>query len=467
VKFTARDLSHVPRKRFLNAGALSGKSIRGVSTDSRTTAAGELFVALRGENFDGHAFVDAAFARGALAAIVDESYAGARESPHPLLVVENTTSALGALARVYRDKFRLPVLVVGGSNGKTTTREMITQVLSEKYRVLSTEGNLNNHVGVPRTLFRLTARHEIAVIEIGTNHPGETRHLCQVAGPTHGMLTNIGREHLEFFETLEGVAAEEGELFAALRASRRGTGLVNADDARVRAAAAGMRKTIGYGFRARGAQVRGRRAATDATGCARFEFRTPRMSTWLGVQLRVPGVHNATNALAAITAAHAFHVPPLRMREALERFRAPGKRMESVSIGGVAVLNDTYNANPDSMSAALRTLAATAGPGRKIAVLGDMKELGAHAEEAHAAVGREAASLKIDFLLTYGTLARWIHDAAGIPGALHYDRKNMLAEYLAELVSTGDTVLVKGSRGMKMEDIVIFLEERRGPAVHT
>lgn len=465
MKLTVRDLLKVPQKRFLNAGALSGRSMRGVSTDSRTTATGDLFVALRGENFDGHAFLAAAFARGAVAAIVEESYEGSKESPHPLMVVEDSTIALGALARVYRDRFPVPVLVVGGSNGKTTIKEMITQVLHEKYRVLSTEGNLNNHVGVPQTLFRLTARHEVAVIEIGTNHPGEIRHLCHVAGPTHGLLTNIGREHLEFFGTLEGVAQEEGELFAALRASSRGTGLVNADDARVRAAAAGLRRAIGYGFRTRRVEVRGRRLVIDAAGCARFEFRTPRMSRWLGVQLRLPGVHNAANALAAITAGHAFNVPPLRMQKALEGFRAPGRRMETVTIGGVTVLNDTYNANPDSMSAALRTLAGVAGTGRKIAVLGDMRELGEHAEEAHAAIGREAAGLGLDFLLTYGTLARRIHDAAGITGAFHYDQKNMLAEYLAELVSTGDTVLVKGSRGMKMEDIVIFLEERRGPGV--
>lgn len=185
MKLTVRDLLKVPQKRFLNAGALSGRSMRGVSTDSRTTATGDLFVALRGENFDGHAFLAAAFARGAVAAIVEESYEGSKESPHPLMVVEDSTIALGALARVYRDRFPVPVLVVGGSNGKTTIKEMITQVLHEKYRVLSTEGNLNNHVGVPQTLFRLTARHEVAVIEIGTNHPGEIRHLCHEIGRAH------------------------------------------------------------------------------------------------------------------------------------------------------------------------------------------------------------------------------------------------------------------------------------------
>lgn len=464
MKLTKRDLLKVPHKRFLHAGGFAGTPIRGVSTDSRTTGAGDVFVALRGENFDGHAFVAAAFARGAVAAIVDESYAAPPESPHPLLVVGDAAVALGELARIYRDRFSIPVLVVAGSNGKTTTKEMIAQVLREKYRVLHTKGNLNNHVGVPQTLFRLTARHEIAVIEIGTNHPGELRHLCGVAGATHALLTNIGREHLEFFGSLEGVAREEGEVFASLRASSRGTGIVNADDARVREAAKGIRKAIAYGFRARRAEVRGRRIAIDASGCARFEFRTPRMGRWLRVQLRIAGTHSATNALAAIAAGHAFNVPAPRMCSALEGFRAAGRRMEALSIGGVAVLNDTYNANPDSMSAALRTLAATAGAGRRIAVLGDMKELGDHAEEAHAAIGREAASLGVDFLLTYGALARGIHDASGIPGAIHYDQKNILAEYLAELVSPGDTVLVKGSRSMRMEDIVIFLEQRRGSA---
>jgi UDP-N-acetylmuramoyl-tripeptide--D-alanyl-D-alanine ligase len=462
VKLTVRDLQHVPHTQFLNAGALSGMTMRGVSTDSRTTAPGDLFIALRGEHFDGHAFLRGAFARGAVAAVVDSAYDPGRDVSEPMLVVDDTTNALNALARRYRDKHKAAVLVVGGSNGKTTTKDMIARVLETRYRVLRTEGNFNNHVGVPRTLFRLTPRHEVAVIEIGTNHPGEIARLCATAGPTHGLLTNIGSEHLEFFGSLEGVAREEGEMFAALRATRGATGIVNANDHRVSAAARGLKKSVTYGFAARSADVRGRRLTLDVAGHAQFEFSTPRSPRWHTLRLQVPGAHTAVNALAAIAAGYAFSVPAAQMQQALESFHAPGKRMEVANLDGVTVLNDSYNANPDSMRAALQTLASMRGAGKRIAVLGDMKELGNHADEAHTAIGREAAALGLDYLLTYGTLARRIHDAAYGPGSIHYDQKNILAEFLAELVSPGDIVLVKGSRSMEMEDIVIFLEERRG-----
>ncbi|MEW6510419.1 MAG: UDP-N-acetylmuramoyl-tripeptide--D-alanyl-D-alanine ligase [Bacteroidota bacterium] len=460
MRLTIRDLEKIPHTRLLNGGRGAGKRFREVSTDSRTAGEGDLFVALRGERFDGHAFVAAAFARGALAAVVDEKFDVSLAESNALLVVGDTVRALGDLARVYRDKFRVPVLAVGGSNGKTTTKEMIGQVLAEKYSVLATEGNLNNHVGVPQTLFRLTSRHELAVVEMGTNHPGELAHLCRAVRPTHAILTNIGREHLEFFGTLEGVAREEGTLFESVREQGGGTAIVNADDPLVARAARGMKRVVTFGFAARNAMVRGRRIRLDALGTPQLEFRTPRMREWLGVQLRVPGAHIAANALAAVAAGVAFGVPAMSIRRALESFRAPTKRMEVLSVAGVTVLNDAYNANPDSTTAALRTLAAMKTTGKRIAVLGDMKELGDASAEAHTAVGREAATLKIDYVLTFGPMAKQIRDAAAMPGAIHYEQKNMLAEYLAELVTPGDVVLVKGSRSMRMEDIVTFLQER-------
>lgn len=249
-------------------------------------------------------------------------------------------------------------------------------------------------------------------------------------------------------------------LFAAVRGVPRGTAIVNTDDSRVRAHAAGIRRTISFGFTDRRATVRGRNVVLDPAGCPRFEFTTAAMKGWMEVQLAVPGTHNASNALAAAAVGIAFKVPARHIRSALQSFRAVSKRMETTTISGVVVLNDSYNANPDSMLAALQTLAATRGSGKRIAVLADMKELGLRAEEEHAAIGRAAAALGLDFILTYGELARHINRAAGVPGAIHYEQKNMLAEYLAELVGPGDTVLVKGSRGMKMEDVVVFLEQR-------
>ena len=464
MKLTARDLEKIPHREFRNREGLARRAMKGVSTDSRTTHPGDLFIALRGESFDGHRFVGAAFAAGAVAAVVDEGFDPAQVAGKPLILVRNTSLALGALARVYRDRFRIPFLAVGGSNGKTTTKEMIAKVLGEKYSVLSTEGNLNNHIGVPMTLFRLNRKHELAVIEIGTNHPGEIAALCRTLAPTHGVLTGIGREHLEFFGSLDGVAEEEGELFRSLSSRTGGMAIVNADDPRVGAAARPVKRKLTYGFHARNASVRGRGLVIDGEGRASFEFRSAAMKRWHRVQLAIPGRHNAANALAAAAAGILFHVPPPLICAALESCRTVSRRMETASIGGVTVLNDTYNANPDSTLAALETLASLRVPGKKIAVLGDMKELGPGGPDGHAEVGRKAAELGIDFLLTWGDLARYIHDAAGIPGAVHYTQKNMLAEYLAELVTQGDAVLVKGSRGMHMEDVIEFLKQRLQPA---
>ena len=464
MKLTVRDLEKIPHREFRNREALARSGVKGVSTDSRTTQPGDLFVALRGESFDGHRFVGAAFAAGAVAAVVEEECDPAHAAGEPLIFVRNTSLALGALGRMYRDRFSIPFLAVGGSNGKTTTKEMIAKVLGEKYNVLSTEGNLNNHIGVPMTLFRLNRKHEVAVIEIGTNHPGEIAGLCRTLGPTHGVITNIGREHLEFFGSLDGVAEEEGELFRFLSSPERGTAIVGADDPRISLAARPVKRKLTYGFRSRSASVRGRRVVLDGQGRATFEFRSAAMKRWHGVRLVIPGKHNAMNALSAAAAGVLFHVPPAQISSALESCLPVSRRMETLSIGGVTILNDTYNANPDSARAALETLASLRVTGKKVAVLADMKELGTHAAEGHAGVGKEAAALGIDYILTHGDLARHIHDAAGIPGALHYDQKNMLAEYLAELLSPGDAVLVKGSRGMHMEDIIAFLKERLRPA---
>jgi UDP-N-acetylmuramoyl-tripeptide--D-alanyl-D-alanine ligase len=462
MKLTIADLQKIPHKEIRYGTGLKGRSFSGVCADSRTTEHGNLFIALRGERFDGHAFVAAAFEKGAAAAIVDDRFESGPFDGRPLVIVEDTAEAFGTLARIYRDKFTIPIIAVGGSNGKTTTKDMIARVLGMRFATLSTEGNHNNHLGVPQTIFRLTPRHEIAVVEVGTNHPGEIMRLCGMLAPTHALLTNIGREHLEFFGTVDVVALEEGVLFEQVRRAKRGTVLLNLDDPRLAKKRGTRGATITYGFTSRSAAVRGRKIAVNADGGASFEFTTPATKRWFAVKLGVPGAHNAKNALAAAAAGYAFHVPALKIREGLDSFRAASKRMETLMVGGVVVFNDTYNANPDSMIAALRTLAATRGSGKKIAVLADMKELGAAAAEEHEAVGRECAALGIDHLLTYGTLARDIHAAAGFPGAIHYDQKNVLAEYLAELAGPGDVVLVKGSRGMKMEDVVTFLQQRLG-----
>ncbi len=460
------DLARIPHRAFLHRELLRGRNFTGVSTDSRAVRKGNLFVALRGEHFDGHSFLDGAFAAGAAAAVVEREEAEKSGAPRPLLLVDDSTHALGDLAGIYRRKFRLPVLAIGGSNGKTTTKEMIASVLKKSKTVLSTDGNLNNQIGVPQTIFRLQEKHKAAVVEIGTNHPGEIDYLCGIVAPTHGLITNIGREHLEFFGSLDGVAAEEGRRFACLKRGRKTSTLfVNADDPRVTGLAKGGALRITYGFTSRRANIRGRLLGADKSGCERFEFIGSGMKKPMEVQLSVPGEHSAGNALAAAAVGLAFRVPPASIRKALESFRPASRRLEVLRLRGVIVYNDTYNANPDSMMASLRTLARAPASGKKIAVLADMRELGDAGPAEHARIGIAVRELDIEYLLTYGALARYIHDAAGIPMAMHYDQKNVLAEYLAELVAPGDVVLVKGSRGMKMEDVVVFLEERLRAAV--
>jgi UDP-N-acetylmuramoyl-tripeptide--D-alanyl-D-alanine ligase len=460
------DLLALRHLEFRGREALRGARIRGVCTDSRTLEKGDLFVALRGERFDGHAFVRLAFERGAVAAVAERDGVPAGLEGRPILVVENTLHALWELARRHRERVRIPVIAVAGSNGKTTTKEMIVRVLEERYRVLGTQGNLNNHVGVPLTLLRLRTQHQAAVVEIGTNHPGEVAALCGVVLPTHGVVTNVGREHLEFFGGLDGVAREEGALFAALAGRKGSVAFVNADDPHVAAQAGVLRgRKLTYGFTAPRAELRGRVLQTDQAGRVRFSFRKRGSERETAVSLAVPGLHHASNALAAAAVGLALKVSARAVRSALEGFRPVGKRMEVLDIEGVVLYNDTYNANPDSTMAALRTLAAAAVEGKRIAVLADMLELGAAGPAEHERIGREAAALGIDYLLTYGTLSRHTHDAASMKGALHYDQKNMLAEELAELIAPGDAVLVKGSRGMAMEDVVTFLQQRLDSAV--
>jgi UDP-N-acetylmuramoyl-tripeptide--D-alanyl-D-alanine ligase len=403
---------------------------------------------------------------GAKAVVVENKWAEMNPSflkalPVAKLVVDDSVRALGELARNHRRMFKIPVLAVGGSNGKTTTKEMIRALLETKFDVLATEGNLNNHIGVPLTLFRLEHRHKIAVVEIGTNHPGEIGHLCSILEPTHGLITNIGREHLEFFHSVKGVANAELELFEWLKANRGENGFVflNKDDPSLSRRSRMLRHTVSFGFSRREVDVRGTDLQVNENGAPRFTIVAEKKSP-LAVSLPVPGIHNALNALAAATVGLSFNIPAAKIQHALATFTAASKRMETVSVNGITLLNDTYNSNPDSVRAALETLGAIKTSGKKIAVLADMLELGEISEREHRLVAALVKSSGVEYLLTFGPLSKATHDASTVQFKAHYDQKNILSEYLAELLTTGDTVLIKGSRGMKMEDVVTFLKER-------
>ncbi len=465
MKLSRSELVEINSVRALGFETALPADVGGISTDSRTTRNGDVFVAIRGEKFDGHDFITKAIGAGAIALVVDKKWADVNGTmlvslSIPRLVVEDTTIALGELALCYRKKFDLPVIAVAGSNGKTTTKNMVGAVLAKKFNVLGTEGNLNNQIGVPQTLFRLSDEHEVAVVEIGTNHFGELAYLCRILEPTHGVITNIGREHLEFFGSTEGVAKAEGELLEWLHGNK-GTFFGNKDDGHIkhRLARLRMKKSVTFGFRSAGVDVKGTVLGQDALGCPKVRIRQKGKKPF-DVQLGVPGEQNASNALVAATVGLTLRVSAREITKALETFTAPGKRMEVVQLDGLKVLNDTYNANPDSMLSALAALQSMKTAGRRIAVLADMLELGKSAEKEHRNVGKALKRYHVDCLFTYGDLARHIHDASRVAEKVHFDDKRVLCEQLSGFVSSGDLVLVKGSRGMKMEDVVSVLQEK-------
>ena len=422
----------------------------GVSIDTRTLKPGEIFFALPGEKVDGHQFLDAAFARGACAAVVIPS--GARESRRALIAVDAPDLALGDLARFYRRRFEIPVIGITGSSGKTTTKDMVAAVLSTRYRVLATQGNLNNRLGVPLTLFKLSAHCDVAVIEMGISERGGMRYLCEVAQPTIGMITNIGPAHIEFFGSVEGVAKAKGELLEYLDESSMT--ILNLDDlflSKERAKVKG--RLLGIGIE-QICQFRGEGLKLDQKGFGHFSLQGH------SFHLSIPGKHNVYNALMAATAGWALDVPLQDAAKAIENFTLTKLRSQVLEHNGIHMINDTYNANPASMRAALETLSQIEVDGRRIAVVGDMRELGAMTYDAHRELGREVGNRQIDALFALGDLAPVVVEGgreAGIDQAWAYADRDALTGALQAYLKPGDLMLIKGSRSIAMERIVTAL----------
>ena len=421
-----------------------------VVTDSRSVTEGDLFIALRGERFDGHDFVEAAFERGASAALIERSWDGAgRSLSGPLLAVDSTLLALGAMAHAYRRRYDLPVVAVVGSAGKTTTKELIAAVLGKRYQVLKTVGSENNEIGVPRTLLQLSPNHEAVVLELAARRVGDIEYLCSIAEPTIGVLLNIGTAHLEYFESVEGVAKAKGELLDYLGESL--TALVNADD---RVVVQEVQRTKGrlltFGF-VRESGFRGEGLVLDQEGCGHFLLHNN------PIELKIPGRHNAYNGLAAASIGRILDGDWEDIQHALAQFEPVSMRAEIVRKDGLVVINDCYNANPDSMLAALELLGDVPGA-RKIAFLGDMLELGPQSGDLHAAVGAEVAT-KADILLATGKQSKELVAAARSAGmdetqARHFDNLDLAAEFISANMCRGDVVLVKASRAMAFDRVV-------------
>ncbi len=422
-----------------------------VATDTRALQPGDLFVALRGERFDGHDFVATAFERGASAALVARDWAGARSGN--LIAVDDSLRALGNLARHWRAQFHLPVVVVVGSNGKTTVKEMTAAILRAHFgdAVLATRGNLNNAIGLPLTVLGLRSEHRAAVIELGMNHPGETAELAPIAQPTIALINNAQREHQEFMRSVADVAAEHAQVLRALGTG--GCAVLNADDPFVdvwRGAAPAHSTIMDFALQHRAA-VMGEHAIAD--GALTLRLHTPAGDAT--VRLQVAGVHNASNALAAAAAGLAAGVGLDAVVRGLEAFRpVPGRLVAMQATSGAAVIDDSYNANPDSVRAAIAVLAGAPAP--RWLVLGDMGEVGSQGPAYHREAGLAARDAGIERLLTAGTLAAEAAAAFGA-GAEHFASVDALAEHVAREAGPGVTVLVKGSRFMRMERVVTSL----------
>jgi UDP-N-acetylmuramoyl-tripeptide--D-alanyl-D-alanine ligase len=439
------------------AASLPGAVIRGdaaarftsVCSDSRQVRPGCLFVALLGERFDGHAFVADAVRNGASVALVEQPVDAAVAQ----VIVPNSRRALGLAAAAWRARFRLPLIAVTGSNGKTTVTQMLAGILARAFgpaRRLATRGNLNNDIGLPLMLFELAAGHKAAVLELGMNHPGEIAYLAQLAQPTVALVNNAQREHQEFLGSVEATARENGAAIAAL--PPEGIAVFPADDpcAPIWRNLAGTRRIIDFA-QAADATVTAEHELQDSG--ARLEIVTP--AGLIRTRLAVPGLHNVHNALAACAAALAVDVPPGAIAAGLAMFTAvDGRGVQSRTAGGAALIDDSYNANPDSVRAAIDLLAGAGRP--RILVLGDMGEVGSRGADYHREVGTYAKSRAIDVLLGTGPAMRDACAAFGA-GAEHFDDVEALRERAQELAQPGATLLVKGSRFMRMERVVAAL----------
>jgi UDP-N-acetylmuramoyl-tripeptide--D-alanyl-D-alanine ligase len=442
-------------------GGSPAQMVSRICTDSRSAGPGDLFFALSGERHDAHRFLPDVARRGVAGIVAERDKLPGDIFSCAVVLVRNTRRALGQLGARHRRDFDLPVIAVGGSNGKTTTKELIASVLRQGKATLCCEASFNNDIGVPLTLLRLERSHQAAVLEAGSNHPGELAPLVEMIAPTHGVVTNIGREHLEFFGDLGGVAHEEGMMAEGLSAA--GTLFISGDDAwseslagrtSARVVRVGLKEENDY----RAVEIQG-----DDTGSF-FEVRCRRPELDGKYRIELLGRHQVANALYALAVGAELGMDRAQIWRGLAACAPPKMRLQPGDAGGVRVLDDAYNANADSMLAALETLRAFPCRGRRVAVLGDMAELGGSSGPAHAEVGRRAAELGLDQLFAVGTRAAGIAAAAregGLRNVVELLDVEDAARAVKDFARPGDAVLVKASRAMRLERITETLRRPR------
>lgn len=437
--------------------------VTGYSIDSRTLERGQLFFALRGPRFDGHNFVQMAFQRGAAGAVVENSFRAewpANIVPG-LISVRDSTLALQQLAREVRRKWGKRVIAVTGSAGKTTTKELIAGILGQRYSVLRSPGNLNNHYGLPLALLGLDLSRDVAVVELAMSGPGEIARLAQIAAPQVGVVTNVAPVHLQFFDSIDSIARAKRELIENLAAPA--TAVLNYDDLRVRRFGEGFAagRVLTFGFE-EGALFRGTGLRREADGGTRFRVVAPAFEREF--RISAPGRHNVHNALAAIAASSTLEITPNEIELALANFPKLHQRSEIITLSNhITILNDSYNSNPLAMDQMLDTFASWPNAKRRIVVAGEMLELGPASPELHRQIGRKCAQSGVDWLLAVRGDARFMVEGAreaGLPAerTQFFDDAPQAAEYCLQLLKAGDVTLIKGSRGVHLETVVELLK---------
>lgn len=431
--------------------------INGASIDTRTIKSGNIFFALKGERFDGHHYINEAIENGAVVVVVEKEFIIPSEIENKCLFlkVPDTVKALQKIAACYREMLDILVITITGSNGKTTTKEMIAELLSAKYRTKKSQGNYNNHIGVPLSILEWDENCEIGILELGANHFNEIDQLCSIACPTHGVITNIGKGHLEFFSSLEGVARAKAEMIPHIK--NKENIFLNGDDPYLYPLKDRYKNLLFYGFKER-CDIKGTELKINSEGYPGMKVENHE------IKLGIPGFHNLNNSLAAISVAKSFGIKWDEIKKRLAGFKAVAGRLEIEHLENFSIINDSYNANPSSVIESLNLLKLIKKKGRSIAVLGDMLELGACSEQEHKFIGKKAAAMGIDALFCYGNEMAYAGSEAlksGLKNTFIYNLKTVLLKELLNFLDKGDYILVKGSRSMNMQEIIESLKQNK------
>lgn len=452
------DILNLKNSYCHNISKVRNKFFENCSIDSRNIGAGDFFLAVKGENTDGHNYLKDVFKKKIQLAVVNDGWFKKEKDKYinkSFIVVKNTVKSLGELALAHRKNFRVIVFGIAGSNGKTTTKDLIADVLSQDYNVLKTEGNYNNHLGLPLTLLKLKSDIDICVVELGSNHFNELDYLCKIAQPDIGLITNIGKEHLEFFKNLDGVAKEEFTLFDYLSEKENTSLLMNVDDSYIRKY---KHKKINlnpftYSYKYK-SDVKGKFLGFNSSLYP--EINITFNKTNFNVRISSVGFHTIYNGLASAAAGLFFGISPQKIKKALSGYRSDSRmRMEIVTKKRIIIINDAYNSNPDSVKIGLETLKKYNIKGNKHIVLADMLELGKQSRKEHLETGSLVRNMNFENLYTYGEKAKYIFKGAkGVKNNFYFEEKKDLIDFLKCILKPDDMLYVKGSRGMKMEEVI-------------